>query len=111
MKYFIVRYLHTELDRWKEYQIPHLRFIQEHIEAGDLLISGPLEDAKEGQVEAALVFRVADREELQAQIEKDPYWTLGLVADYTVREWNPMFGLFGATGAQLGEYLDQMEHK
>lgn len=25
-------------------------------------------------------------------LENDPYWYEGLVADYTIREWNPMFG-------------------
>ena len=109
MKYFIVRYLHTDFAGWKEYLIPHLQYIQEHLKAGDLLLSGPLQDCPADKKEAVLVFRVEDRDALQAQIEKDPYWTKGLVADYTVREWNPMFGLLGASADEIEAFAKKLK--
>ena len=110
MKHYIVRYLHTDLDGWQKFLIPHIRYIQERLKAGDLILSGPLQDSPEGQKEAVLVFRAEDRDTLQTRIEEDPYWTEGLVADYHVNEWNPMFGLLGASAEQIGEYLAHPEN-
>lgn len=109
MKYFIVRYLHTDLEGWQKYLVPHIQYIGEHLKAGDLIISGPIQDFPEGKKEAILVFRVEDRDALQVQIEKDPYWIEGLVADYQVNEWNPMFGLLGASAEQIEEGLKHPE--
>ena len=64
-------------------------------------MSGPLVDAKENTAEAQLVFKVENREVLQKLIEQDPYWTEGLVAEHTIREWNPMFGKLGYSAWNL----------
>ena len=64
-------------------------------------MSGPLVDVKENTAEAQLVFKVENREVLQKLIEQDPYWTEGLVAEHTIREWNPMFGKLGYSAWNL----------
>lgn len=70
-------------------------------------MSGPLQDSKEGEKEAILIFKVPDRETLQRLIEGDPYWKEGLVADHEIREWNPMFGMLGYSAEQMEEGLAQ----
>lgn len=108
MKHFIVRYLHTDLKGWQEQLVPHLIYLKEQIEAGHLLMSGPLQDSKDGEKEAILIFHVESREELQRLIELDPYWTEGLVADYHVNEWNPMFGMLGLSPEQIEAGMKKM---
>lgn len=107
MKYFIVRYVHTDFDGWEKQLVPHLSYLKDRISEGSLLMSGPLQDSKESEKEAVLVFKAEDRESLQHLIEGDPYWKEGLVADYVVREWNPMFGLLGYSAEQMEAGLAQ----
>ena len=111
MKHFIVRYVHTDFEGWQKQLIPHVVYLKEQIAAGNLLMSGPLQDSRENEKEAVLVFRVEDRETLQCLIELDPYWTEGLVADYVVREWNPMFGMLGYPAEQIEEGLTKMSQQ
>lgn len=101
MKYFVVRYVHTEFTGWKKYLFAHLEYLKDLIREGSLLMSGPLQDSKEGEKEAILIFKAEDREALQRLIEGDPYWKEGLVADHVIREWNPMFGMLGYSAEQM----------
>ena len=42
--------------------------------------------------EAYLIFKVKNRDELMTLLEKDPFWYKGLVSNYTIEEWKPLFG-------------------
>lgn len=109
MKHFIVRYEHTDFEGWQKHLLPHVQYIQESIQEGTLLMSGPLEDSPEDLKEAVLVFKAESREALQELIEKDPYWTEGLVSNYVVREWKPMFGTLGYSAEQIAAGLENPE--
>ena len=103
MKYYLVKYTHTDFVGWKKHLIPHLKFIQEHIKAGDLLLSGPIQDSPKEKKEAILIFKANNKESLQKVLEKDPYWKENLVSDYQINEWNPMFGLLGYSADKMEE--------
>jgi len=92
MKYYLIRYLHTDMIGWKKHVNVHIDYLQQLIKQEKLIVSGPIKESKDGEKEALLIFRVKDRNELQQLIEQDPYWYEGLVADYTINEWDPMFG-------------------
>ncbi|MFV5697366.1 YciI family protein [Flavobacterium sp. ZT3R17] len=84
-------------------------YLKDQIKEGRLLLSGPSFNPKIGEQEtrkeATLVFRVEDEETLLQLIKLDPYWTEGLVAEFQITEWNPMFGMLGASADQIEEHL------
>ncbi|AYU54139.1 YciI family protein [Staphylococcus debuckii] len=92
MKYYLVTFIHTDLEGWKKYVNAHIQYLEKLISEQKLVVSGPLQDAEKGKKEAVLIFHVKNKQELMTLLENDPYWYEGLVADYTIREWNPMFG-------------------
>ena len=92
MKYYMVLYLHTDMVGWKKHVNAHIDYLEKLIKSGQLIMSGPIKDSKDGEKEAMLIFRVKDSDELQQLIEQDPYWYEGLVTNHTINEWDPMFG-------------------
>lgn len=94
MKYFLVKFSHTDMVGWKKHLNDHVRYLEELIKDNKLIASGPLENYKNEKKEAILIFYVRDRHELKNLIEKDPFWHNELVSSYKIREWNPMFGSF-----------------
>ncbi|WP_432723087.1 YciI family protein [Staphylococcus equorum] len=94
MKYFLVKFSHTDIVGWKKYINDHVRYLDTLIKDNKLITSGPLENSKNGEKEAILIFYVRDRLELMKLIEDDPYWYKGLVSSYHIRERNPIFGSF-----------------
>lgn len=109
MKHYIVHFVHTDMKGWQEQLVPHLIFLKDQIKAGHLLLSGPSFDTKIGELEtrkeATLVFRVENKEALENLIKLDPYWSEGLVSEFQITEWNPMFGMLGASAEQIEEHL------
>ena len=49
-------------------------------------------NARKDIKEAYLIFKVKNRDELMTLLEKDPFWYKGLVSNYTIEEWKPLFG-------------------
>ena len=62
------------------------------IKQGHLIVSGPTVNARKDIKEAYLIFKVKNRDELMTLLEKDPFWYKGLVSNYTIEEWKPLFG-------------------
>lgn len=105
MTYFVVKFLHTDLENWEKHLTPHLIYLKDQIKEGNLLMSGPIENVGDDRVEALLVFSVENKDVLHGILEGDPFWIEGLVADYEIIEWNPMFGLLGASAEEMEEYF------
>lgn len=105
MTYYIVKYEHTELERWEQFLAPHILYLAGLIKQEKLLMSGPIKNNDEKVNEAMLVFSVDDRDELQSLMENDPYWIEDLISDYTVYEWEPLFGQLGAAPEEIEEYF------
>lgn len=111
MKYFVVKYLHTDMAGWKKYVNAHIDYLQDLIAQDKLIVSGPFKDSKDGEKEALLIFKVKDLNELQQLIEKDPYWYEGLVAKHTIDEWDPMFGSLQTPKHKLMIKLSKLFYK
>lgn len=92
MKHYIVKFEHTDLKRWKKYVVPHVLYLKKLIKQGHLIVSGPTVNARKDIKEAYLIFKVKNRDVLMTLLEKDPFWYKGLVSNYTIEEWKPLFG-------------------
>lgn len=67
----------------------HRDYLAEVTERGGLLLSGPHVG---GEPAALLVFEAATVSDARTLIEADPFVLQGLVAEITVREWQPVSG-------------------
>lgn len=90
MAVFAVTYLYDARDADRDVLRPdHRAFLRRLNEAGALLASGPWTDGDAG---ALLVVRAEDAQGASALLAQDPFQRAGLVADVTVRGWNPVIG-------------------
>jgi len=92
MQTFVVTYEHPDDDGWRLHLMPHIAWLRERVADGSLLASGPLDS--QGVKAALLLVAAADRAGLDAIIAGDPFAEQGLIANMTVRVWDPIFGVF-----------------
>lgn len=93
MPVFAVNYVYgSDTDTRMETRPAHRQWQSELYEAGVLLASGPLDnDPVPGGL---LLFRAADRAEIELLLAKDPYASVNVIEETTIREWTPVFGPF-----------------
>ncbi|QUX18194.1 YciI family protein [Staphylococcus haemolyticus] len=92
MKHYLVKFERTDLKRWKKYVVPHVLYLKKLIKQVHLIVSGPTVNARKDKKEAYLIFKVKNRDVLMTLLEKDPFWYKGLISNYTIEEWKPLFG-------------------
>ena len=68
----------------------HRVWLEEQLENGSLLASGPMVDRPAG----LLVFRAESIEALNNLLDQDPFELAGVIGERTIEEWNPVFGPF-----------------
>ena len=61
-------------------------------EAGTILASGPLDD--EPAPGGLLLMRAENREEIGRLLTTDPYASIGVIDETSIREWTPVFRPF-----------------
>lgn len=92
MTIFIVTYEHPDDAGWQQHLMPHLTWLQERLADGSLLSSGPFSDA---DVKSAMLIMTApDQASLEIVIATDPFAIEGLIANMSIRAWDPIFGVF-----------------
>ncbi len=101
MPLYIITYAHPDETGWQQHLMPHILWLQAQLKAGNLLASGPFPQAT--QKEAMLIMRAPNRAALDALITSDPFAIEGLIADMTVREWDPIFGAFNMESSLPGQ--------
>lgn len=69
----------------------HRDYLRELVEAGTVGAAGPWADDSAGFA----IYRVADRDELDRLLARDPYTTEGVAASRTVHEWKIVLGSVG----------------
>lgn len=95
MAVFAVTYTYgPDTDTRMSVRPAHREWQAAQLEAGRLLASGPLED--EQTPGGLLILRGADKDEIATLLTQDPYADAGVIADTTIRAWNPVFGPFEA---------------
>ncbi|HQY33262.1 YciI family protein [Actinotalea sp.] len=88
MTTFAVEYRYDDrADERDEVRPAHRAFLGGLLADGTLLASGPYTDGAAG---ALLLVVAPDATAAVALLDTDPFWTAGLVADRTVRGWEPV---------------------
>lgn len=70
----------------------HREWQSDLVEAGVILASGPLDD--DPQPGGLLLFRAADRAEVEGHLRDDPYASVDVIESSSIRQWTPVFGPF-----------------
>ena len=100
MPVYAVTYAHPDEAGWAEHVAAHVGYLQDLLAQGALLASGPF-TGEPGKA-ALLLIAAHDRAALDALIARDPFAEHGLIADLTVREWDPIFGTFNSRSSLPG---------
>lgn len=89
MATYVVQLAYGE-DRQRRMEVrpSHREYCKALADRGVLLAAGPYTDDSG----AMLIYSAADAEELQEILQADPYTEAEVVAETTVREWNPVTG-------------------
>lgn len=92
MPLFIVTYEHPDEENWQKHLIPHITWLQERLQDGSLIASGPFNHV--AGKSALLIMSAPDRVALESVIATDPFAVEGLIANMSIRAWDPIFGVF-----------------
>jgi uncharacterized protein YciI len=68
----------------------HREYLRGLADQGRLLLSGPFGPGEPAG--ALLIFRAADKAEVAALIEKDPFTATGVITSSEIAEWEPVIG-------------------
>jgi uncharacterized protein len=91
MTIYAVTYRYTDDVATRDRVRPeHREYLRGLADQGLLLLSGPF--GPNEAPGALLIFRAADKAEVNALIEKDPFSTSGVIAGSETREWEPVIG-------------------
>jgi uncharacterized protein len=94
MTVYAVQYAYTDdTARRDEVRPEHRAYLASLLDEGTLLASGPWTDGAAG---ALLLVSAGSAAEVERLLDADPFTREGVVADRTVREWNPVFGPWSA---------------
>ena len=97
MTIFAVHYVYDSRTDVRDRVRPeHRRYLGELLESGSLLASGPFTGPTEGAQDepdgALLMLRGESAAEVVATLDADPFAVAGVVAERTLRPWNPVIG-------------------
>jgi uncharacterized protein len=102
MPMFLVTYAHPDDTGWQAHIMAHVAWLQEQVKAGSVIASGPMPG--EADRAALLIMAAPNEAQLRALIETDPFAKAGLIANLTVRNWDPIFGCFNAQSSMVGMF-------
>lgn len=92
MNVFVVEYVYeveTAAAR-DEHRPAHRQWVQEHVDSGRVLASGPYSDG----AGALLLFTADSEPALLEDLKQDPFNQAGVVSGLRVKEWQPVLGAF-----------------
>jgi uncharacterized protein YciI len=90
--HYVVVWTYTD-DKTKigEAKQAHVDYLKDLVERGAVAVAGGWPDGSGGLV----VFDVADRDELQPLLDKDPFTTAGVIVGTEINEWAVALGSVG----------------
>lgn len=94
MPFFLVTMSHPDGAGWGQHLQAHVAYLQSLVSRGKLRASGRLKGKPLRS--GFLIFTTETQAETEALIQADPFAKEGLVAELTVHEWDPLFGVFAA---------------
>jgi len=74
----------------------HRDFMGSFLESGALIASGRMEDSN--PLTALLLFTYQSSGGLEEALNRDPYWSLGLIGTREIMEWTVSLGSLGIDG-------------
>ena len=102
MPLFLVTYTHPDETGWQAHVMAHVAWLQDQVKAGAVIASGPMPG--EADRAALLVMAAADEVSVREIIATDPFAVEGLIAELTVRAWDPIFGCFNDRSSMVGMF-------
>ncbi|MDQ2683699.1 MAG: YciI family protein [Chloroflexota bacterium] len=88
MAIFAVSITFGDAAKRDEVRPTHREFLKAQFDAGRLVESGPYVD----DTGALLIYEAETEADVQAILERDPYWRAGsVVASVQIKEWNRVF--------------------
>jgi uncharacterized protein len=90
MPHYILTY--SMSDKYAERSIlraAHLEHVNAAVERGDMLLAGTIDDDSDL---AMFIFECDNTFRIEAFARGDPYFTEGLVDDWSIRKWTPEVG-------------------
>lgn len=104
MAFFVVTMSHPNGPEWDKHVRSHVDYLRNLIDQGKVRASGraiglPLRSG-------LIVFHVADRTELDQLIADDPFARAGIIAELSITEWDPLFGIFAQDSSGQAPELD-----
>ena len=94
MPVYVVTYEHPDESGWQRHLMAHVDWLQDRLKDGSLLASGPF--SGDTLKSALLLMTAPDRQSVVDLIAGDPFAEQGLIENMTIREWDPIFGVFNA---------------
>lgn len=91
MTYFLVEFLHLDMDDWEKHKNAHLIYLERLIQDKKLILFGTIENYKYREDKELLIFHIKDRHELMKLLEIDPYWYEDIVGYHHINKWRPIF--------------------
>lgn len=96
MKFYIVHFVHHNVDLWHRHLEAHVNYLKQAVADGILRASGPLRETGSQSRQGFLIMACRDRDELIARIAADPFHVHGVIDEFTFTEWDPIFGCFSS---------------
>ena len=91
MAHYAITYVYAAPEEQAKYRPAHREYLASQIEAGNLIVSGPLLDG-EVATGALLIAKVDSAEDAEKIVANDPMNVGGAVVSHTVTAWNPVLG-------------------
>ena len=96
MASYAITYDYAAPEEQAKYRPAHREYLGSQIEAGNLIVSGPLLDG-ETPAGALLIAKVDSVEAAEKLVAGDPMNIGGAVLSHTITEWNPVLGTISAS--------------
>lgn len=94
MNYYAVHYTYvTDADALTAERPAHRDYLRT-LGQGGLVAAGAYPEAD--QPGALLIFKSENARHVEAQLNKDPYWTKDLITERRIELWTPVIGVFEA---------------
>ena len=92
MSYFAVHYTYESNPIALDEARPRHRAFLTSLSGGPLAASGPILGSHPPK--ALLIVRAGSPAAVTEILDRDPFWTEGLIADRRIEQWNPLIGVF-----------------
>ena len=101
MPFYTVTMTHPDGEGWGKQVGPHVDYLKDLVRQGVLKASGPLKGTPKRT--GFLIFSAANREEVEAFVQGDPFAIHDLIETLSIIEWDPLFGTYAAEASgELG---------